>query len=144
MRPQVHRAKVAGGLLGSGLGGNLASGVLGENRMGGPISPPRGLCLFGDRHPAGPSWPLRAFKAVGQVLGRWPTEDAEWKQMCGRVWLWAQRSSTSGVLGLGVGDAQMVRGTQSGWDSDMLPPSDHSVLVRLASGRNSFIFLCVH
>lgn len=61
--------------------------------------------------------------------------------MCGRVWLWAQRSSTSGALGLGVGDAQMVRGTRGGWDSDTLPHSDHSVLVHLAPERNNFNFL---
>lgn len=72
--------------------------------------PPRGLCLFGNWHPAAPFRPLKAFKAVGQVLSRWPTEDAEWKQMCGRVWLWARRRSTSGVLGLGVGDAQLGEG----------------------------------
>lgn len=61
--------------------------------------------------------------------------------MCGRVWLWAQRSSTSGALGLGVGDAQLERGTQGGWDSDPLPHSDHSVLVHLVPERNSFDFL---
>lgn len=110
MRSQVHRVRVAGGLSGCGLRGNLASGVLGKNHLQGPSAAPRGLCLFGNWHPAAPSRPLKASKAVGQVLSRWPTEDAEWKQMCGRVWLWAQRSSTSGVLGLGVGDALLGEG----------------------------------
>lgn len=64
--------------------------------------------------------------------------------MCGRVWLWAQRSSTSGALGLGVGDAQLERGTLGGWDSDTLPHSDHSVLVHLVPERNSFDFSPVY